>query len=88
VRITHRPRKGHKGAAHGKPRYAFRFYDEAPGAAYLCGLDRRPFAACASPVVYRGLKAGPHVFRVKSVAADGEASPVRKVHFRAARTKP
>jgi hypothetical protein len=88
VKISHRPGRGHgSGKGGGKPRYAFRFYDEEPGATYLCSLDGSPFRACGSPKVYRNLKPGRHVFAVKSVDAEGEASPVRAIHFVAARRR-
>ena len=65
------------------PRYTFRFFDPAPGATYRCSLDGGPFKPCTSPTVYRRLKPGRHVFRVKSLV-DGNASAVHKVSFRAA----
>lgn len=83
LRITHRPAVGHKGLGDGMPRYAFRFFDPAPGATYLCRLDGAPFKPCTSPTVYRRLKPGRHVFRVKSLVG-GNASAVQKVSFRAA----
>jgi hypothetical protein len=83
LRITHRPAVGHKGLGDGMPRYGFRFFDPAPGATYLCRLDGAPFKPCTSPTVYRRLKPGRHVFRVKSLV-DGNASAVQKVSFRAA----
>jgi hypothetical protein len=45
-----------------------------PGARFECKLDRRPYAACASPRALR-LKVGRHVFRVKSVDAAGNVDP-------------
>lgn len=83
LRITHRPAVGHKGLGDGEPRYAFRFFDETPGATYLCSLDGAPFKPCTSPTVYRRLKPGRHVFRMKSLVY-GTSSPVQKVTFRAA----
>jgi hypothetical protein len=83
LRITHRPAVRHKGPGDGMPRYTFRFFDPAPGATYRCSLDGGPFKPCTSPTVYRRLKPGRHVFRVKSLV-DGNASVVHKVSFRAA----
>jgi len=83
VRIAHGPRKdGRKGD--GSSAHFFRFHDPAPGATYLCRLDKAPFRPCASPRVYRHLKPGAHVFRVRSVTPDGRRSPVRTVRFKVA----
>jgi hypothetical protein len=85
VTITHSPNSPHRRSAGGRPGYAFRFADAASGITFYCSLDRAPFTVCSSPKVYRHLRPGRHLFRVMSVSADGGASPVRKVHFRAAR---
>jgi len=50
-----------------------RFTSEA-GARFQCKLDRRPYAACASPKTLR-LKVGRHVFRVRAVDSAGNADP-------------
>jgi hypothetical protein len=42
--------------------------------AFECKLDRKPFRPCASPKVYKHLKRGKHVFRVRATAG-GLADP-------------
>lgn len=43
---------------------------------YECRLDAGEWSACASPKVITGLEAGPHVFSVRSVDAEGRRSAV------------
>ena len=58
----------------------FRF---SPGAgavtAYRCRIDTKPTSACSSPVRYRRLKKGVHVFRVNSTLSgiDGRTTTYR-----------
>lgn len=40
---------------------------------FQCSLDRKPFNGCGSPVTYRHLKVGGHVFSVRAV------DPARRV---------
>lgn len=47
-------------------------FSSEPGARFECKLDRRPYAACASPKTLR-LKVGKHVFRVRGIDAAGNA---------------
>jgi hypothetical protein len=58
----------------------FRFSSDGPDRAFLCRLDRRPYRGCESPVRYRGLDPGRHVFRVKAVdiASNEDPEPARK----------
>jgi hypothetical protein len=42
------------------------------------------FKPCGSPKVYRNLKRGRHVFRLKSIDAAGNESPLQVTHFFAA----
>jgi hypothetical protein len=78
VRISHRSRAADPNAV---PRYTFRISDKAPGVTFRCKLDHGPFKVCRSPLVYRHLKRGRHVFLVKAVNAAGLASAVTKVTF-------
>ncbi len=73
------PHRRHRGAS---PHWTFAFFDPAPGSTFFCRLDVSPFSPCGSPTVYRQLSRGRHVFRVMSVSASGQESPVRKVVFR------
>ena len=51
---------------------SFRF-SAGEGATFQCQLNRRAFAACASPQSYDGLAEGSHTFRVRAVDAAGNA---------------
>ena len=83
VRLTYHPNRPHAPNPSGGPRYTFRFTDAAPGVAFRCRLDKRPFKPCSSPTVYRNLKRGRHVFQVKSVDSAGTESALKTVPFRA-----
>lgn len=49
---------------------------------FLCKLDRRPYAACSSPVSYRNLATGRHSFAVKAVVRGFEDPTPAIRHFR------
>jgi PKD repeat protein len=87
VTVTYSPNHPHSPNPKGGPRYAFRFADEAPGVTFYCRLDKAPFKPCHSPRVYRHLKRGHHVFKIKSVDAAGRESAVRTVKFFAGRRR-
>lgn len=87
TRILYSPNHPHAPNRAGGPRYTFHFKDETPGVSYRCRLDGGPFKRCSSPQVYRGLKPGRHVFRVKSILPSGLESTVQKVGFRAGKKK-
>lgn len=61
-------------------RYRFSF-SSSSAASFYCRLDKAAFKLCSSPKVYRHLKPGRHVFRVKAVDASGQESAVRVVKF-------
>jgi hypothetical protein len=92
-RLSHGPntprddRGSGKGKGKGGPRYTFVFDDTEAGARFYCKLDSRPYKPCASPKVYRRLKPERQVFRLKSVDAAGNASPVRVIRFFAGRRR-
>jgi hypothetical protein len=50
---------------------SFAFAAEETGVTFACALDERAFEPCASPMTYRGLPAGPHLFRVRATDAAG-----------------
>ncbi|HEY0279303.1 MAG TPA: PKD domain-containing protein [Solirubrobacterales bacterium] len=87
VRLRYTPNRPHRPNPKGGPRYTFRFAGPTGEERFYCRLDRAPFRRCRSPKAYRHLKRGRHVFRVKAVAADGTASPVRTVRFFAGRRR-
>lgn len=62
TRIRRHPRKRTE-----RPRARFTFTSADAGSTFQCKLDRRPFKPCASPKVYRGLKARRHRFKVRAV---------------------
>lgn len=81
--ITHAPDGRALGQAHGDPRWTFtvKLIPEAPSLPMACGLDYYKYRECRSPVVYRNLDPGHHVFRVKAREPDGGWSDVRSVGF-------
>ncbi|MBS1877955.1 MAG: hypothetical protein JST31_00425 [Actinobacteria bacterium] len=83
VVISYSPDHPHTPNRAGGPRYTFVFSDQAPSATFYCRLDGKRWRMCSSPTVYRRLKPGQHVFRVKSVAASGLESAVETVKFTA-----
>ncbi len=58
--------RGPRGAIHSTTA-KFKFSSTAKGAKFECKLDRRKFKPCKSPVTYKGLKPGKHVFKVRAV---------------------
>jgi hypothetical protein len=46
-----------------------------------CSLDGAPFAACASPIQYSGLKAGNHHFAVRAIDPAGNIDPTPVNYF-------
>lgn len=85
VVVTYSPNVPHTPNPKGGPRYTFHFSDPVGGASFLCRLDGGGWHPCTSPTVYRSLKPGHHVFRVKSVDAAGNESAVETVKFVAGR---
>jgi hypothetical protein len=63
----------------GKRRAAFVFRSSEPAGKFLCKLDARKVASCASPKAYFGLASGSHVFKVRAVDAAGNADPTPAV---------
>lgn len=85
VVVTYSPNVPHSPNPKGGPRYTFHFSDPAGGVTFQCRLDGDSWHVCSSPTVFRHLKPGHHVFRVKSVNAAGEESAVETVKFVAGR---
>lgn len=56
---------------------SFAFSSNPAGASFRCRLDRRAFAACASPQAFRKLKPGPHALTIVASSAAGlDPSPL------------
>jgi hypothetical protein len=51
----------------------FAFSASEAGSSFRCKLDRGAFRPCVSPQAYRGLKLGPHRFKVIATDASGNA---------------
>ena len=49
-----------------KRKATFKFGSGEKGAKFLCKLDRKKYKPCTSPKIYKKLKRGKHVFRVKA----------------------
>jgi CSLREA domain-containing protein len=58
----------------------FEFRSEPVGAAFQCRMDGRRFRPCASPVRYRRVVPGHHVFEVRAVTSTGgvDATPATR----------
>jgi Ca2+-binding RTX toxin-like protein len=74
TRITRHPRALLLSASARRQRVVFAFASSEPGSRFRCRLDRRPYAACASPRAYR-VGPGPHLLRVFAIDAAGNADP-------------
>ncbi|HEX6666492.1 MAG TPA: PQQ-dependent sugar dehydrogenase [Solirubrobacterales bacterium] len=64
----------------------FVFSSNPAGASFQCRLDAAPYKGCRSPRIYRNLKPGKHVFRVRAVEA-GATDPTPVV-FKWSVTRP
>jgi Tol biopolymer transport system component len=60
-----------------KRKAVFRFSSNEPGATFQCKLDKKPFAPCTSPKVYKKLKPKKHKFSVFATDAAGNADTSR-----------
>lgn len=74
TRFTSKPARRSK-----KHRAVFRFRSTETGSTFKCRLDRKQFRRCGSPRIYRKLRPGKHVFKVKAVdrAGNADATPAR-----------
>jgi CSLREA domain-containing protein len=63
------PKKTHK------TKVKFKFTSTEAGSTFQCKLDRKPFKACRSPKVYKKLKPGKHVFKVRAIDKAGNVDP-------------
>ncbi len=87
LKISYTPNHPHSPNPAGGPRYTFLFNAQGEGVTFYCRLDKAPFKSCRSPKVYRNLKRGRHVFKVKARDAAGSYTPVATVKFAARRRK-
>jgi hypothetical protein len=56
----------------------FAFTDGEPDVAFQCSIDRRAWRHCASPLSYRRLGLGEHLFRVRALDPPAIPSPVTR----------
>ncbi len=84
-RLHYSPNTSHHPNPVGGPRYTFVFSGHGAAVGFRCRLDGHGWRRCTSPEVYRHLRRGRHVFRVRSVDRAGSLSPVRTVRFFAGR---
>jgi CSLREA domain-containing protein len=63
------PKKTHK------TKVKFKFTSTEAGSTFQCKLDRKPFKTCRSPKVYKKLKPGKHVFKVRAIDGAGNVDP-------------
>jgi hypothetical protein len=54
-----------------KRKATFTFASTDPGASFMCRLDKRPLAACTSPVTFKHLRIGKHTFVAEAVNGAG-----------------
>jgi glucose/arabinose dehydrogenase len=69
--VLHASLGKHPGKKTSKRSATFTFSASEAGSTFRCKLDAKPFKPCRSPITYKGLKPGRHVFKVMSVASDG-----------------
>jgi glucose/arabinose dehydrogenase len=79
---THPPKKTRGKTA------KFTFSASESGSEFRCKLDRAAAKPCRSPVTYKGLKAGPHVFKVFAIDAAGNAGKAASFSWKVLATKP
>jgi glucose/arabinose dehydrogenase len=79
---THPPKKTRKKIA------KFGFATSEGGSSFRCKLDRAAAKPCRSPATYRGLKAGPHVFKVFATDASGNAGKAASFSWKVLAAKP
>ena len=58
-----------------KSKVTFKFSADDPFAKFECKLDKKPYKSCKPPKTFKGLKRGPHTFRVRAVDGDGHRDP-------------
>lgn len=58
----------------------FSFRSSEKGSTFVCKLDKRKAKPCASPKTYKGLKLGPHTFKVwaSDAAGNKDATPAKR----------
>lgn len=66
----------------------FSFTSSEKEASFQCSLDKRPFAACSSPVTYTSLAYGTHQFLVRAIDAAGNVDPRPAEHTWSIQTGP
>jgi acetyl esterase/lipase len=87
VAILDRPKRKLRVGRNGRRvRVRFRFEAKGEARSFRCRLDDREFRRCASPKRYR-TGPGRHAFRVRAIATNGEAGPVRRIRFRVVRSR-
>lgn len=60
----------------------FKFISSEPGSKFECKLDRQKFKPCKSPKIYKKLKPGKHVFKVRAVKGKNVDPTPAKRKFR------
>jgi YVTN family beta-propeller protein len=60
------------------------FTSSEPGSTFACKLDKKKAKGCSSPVTYKHLKPGKHIFRLSAVDAAGNQSQASKAKFKVA----
>ncbi len=81
VILRHTPNRPHRPNPRGGPRYTFTFLGNSAAVRFRCKMDGRRAKDCKRRVVYRGLRRGPHVFRVWTFDAAGNRSAIKTVRF-------
>ncbi|MBN8866903.1 MAG: choice-of-anchor D domain-containing protein [Solirubrobacterales bacterium] len=60
------------------------FRSDQKGARFRCRIDRRKFAGCRSPKVFRRIRPGRHAIRIRAIK-NGRVGPVKVIKFRVVR---
>lgn len=60
----------------------FKLLPKPPGSWFECRIDRHPYRRCSSPVTYRHLRPGRHLFEARTVPKVGTAGPPARFKFK------
>lgn len=64
-----------RGVKIGRSSATFKFTAKRFGSWFMCRIDHHHYTRCTSPVTYRHLKPGRHLFEVRAVSKTGAVDP-------------
>lgn len=86
VTFKKKPKKKYVIKSKKRRKVKIAFKSNRPGSKFQCRIDRKKFSRCKSPKMYRKVKPGKHVIRVRATKA-GKTGPAKAVKFRVVRKK-